>query len=308
MSTTATLPFPITRRAATSARADEPVAIGVGRDCRGEHDRGALALYADRAGRIREVVVRLGLNGSRLVVDRDLATLGDPRLVAHLAADEPSGNEALVCRVYLDQMRRGGSRCRRVTRADFHTTPFADADGECSQGAEARLSDRLGRVYALEAVRGGMSIPELRWRRRSLAPATVSVRGVIAALESYEPVRAVTKRALALEHRVVSTAVLRSELSRVEQSPIVLNRGLREATLACIEREGLSLSEVAIRCGRVKRNRAGGESGETSWLARRLGMLPEGGKHAPTPWIHTDVLALIARDGLGLSPREVEVG
>jgi len=27
----------------------------------------------------------------------------------------------------------------------------------------------------------------------------------------------------------------------------------------------------------------------------------------PTPWVHSDVLALIARRGLGLSPREVEV-
>jgi hypothetical protein len=26
-----------------------------------------------------------------------------------------------------------------------------------------------------------------------------------------------------------------------------------------------------------------------------------------TPWVHTDVLALIARNGLGLSPYEVEV-
>jgi hypothetical protein len=307
MSTTATLPFPTTNRTATSARADEPVAIDVPRGCRDEHHRGALALYADQAGRIREVVASAGFQGSRLVVDRDLATLGDPRLVAHLAADEPSENAALVCRIYLDQMRRGGSRCRPVTRADFHTAPFSDADGERSEGAEARLSDRLGRVFALEAVRSGMSIPELRWRRQSLAPATLSVRGVIAALESYEPVRALTERVLALDSRAVSTAVLRSELSRVNQSPIVLNRGLREAALACIEREGLSLSEIAIRCGRVKRNRAGGESGETSWLARRLGLLPEGGKDAPTPWIHTDVLALIARDGLGLSPREVEV-
>ena len=38
----------------------------------------------------------------------------------------------------------------------------------------------------------------------------------------------------------------------------------------------------------------------------RLGMMPEGGRARPTPWVHSDVLALIARDGLGLSPREVE--
>jgi hypothetical protein len=101
--------------------------------------------------------------------------------------------------------------------------------------------------------------------------------------------------------------VLRAELVRVQNSPIVLNRGLREAVLAKVEREQLSMSEIAIRCGRVKHDRRGTESGETSWLARRLGLLPEAGHGAPTPWIHSDVLALIARDGLGISPREAEV-
>jgi len=62
-----------------------------------------------------------------------------------------------------------------------------------------------------------------------------------------------------------------------------------------------------VRCGRVKRDRRGNVSGETSWLARRLGLLPEGGERVPTPWIHSEVLALIARRGLGLCPREVEL-
>jgi hypothetical protein len=87
----------------------------------------------------------------------------------------------------------------------------------------------------------------------------------------------------------------------------VLNRRLREVTLACMQGEELSLSEIAIRCGRVKRDAGGGQSGETSWLARRLGILPEGGHDAPTPWIHSDVLALISRRGLAISPREVEL-
>jgi hypothetical protein len=105
----------------------------------------------------------------------------------------------------------------------------------------------------------------------------------------------------------VSTAVLRVELMRVRESPIVLNRGLREAVLEVIARQGLSMSEIAMRCGRVKRDSTGNASGETSWLARRLGLLPEGGRSTPTPWVHSDVLALIARDGLGISPLEVEV-
>ena len=86
----------------------------------------------------------------------------------------------------------------------------------------------------------------------------------------------------------------------------MLNRRLREVVLATIGRNELSMSEIAIRCGRVKRDSRGNESGETSWLGRRLGLLPEGGQRTPTPWIHSDVLGLIARSGLGLSPREVE--
>jgi hypothetical protein len=67
------------------------------------------------------------------------------------------------------------------------------------------------------------------------------------------------------------------------------------------------MSEIAIRCGRVKRDTRGSSSGQTSWLARRIGQLPEGGQDSPTPWVHTDVLALIARDGIGVSPNEVEL-
>ena len=136
----------------------------------------------------------------------------------------------------------------------------------------------------------------------------VSVREAIGDLERYEPSARSRRRLSARGRRddSISTAVLRAELSRVRESPIVLNRGLREAVLAAVEREGLSLSEIAMRCGRLKRDAAGNCSGETSWLARRLGLMPEGGREQPTPWVHSDVLALIARDGLGLSPREVE--
>jgi hypothetical protein len=245
------------------------------------------------------------------VLDRDLATLGDWRLVAHLCADEAAENAALVCASYLDQVRRGTGRCRPMTRADLRTAPLADLDFEDEAPPSDQLEDRVGRRYRLAPLRTALSIPELRWQRLSapaFEPGTVSTRDVIASLESYAPVRALAARALAqASEREVSTAVLRAEIARVQVSPIVLNRRLREATLARVRREGLSLSEIAARCGRVKHDAAGNESGETSWLARRLGLLPEGGKDAPTPWIHTDVLALIARRGLGLSPHEVEV-
>jgi len=263
------------------------------------------------------VVAQAAFQGSVLVVDRDAATLGDRRLVAHLCADEPRENAALVCASYLDQARRGGYRCRSLAPADFLRSPLADGDDAClSAGRSAgdtEPTDRIGGTYRLLPRRTALSIPELRWRRHSPLPAgeqrTVSVREAVAALESYEPIRTLTRNALALAcgDRELSTAALRAELVRVRLSPIVLNRRLREVALACIEREGLSLSEIATRCGRVKRDAAGNESGETSWLARRLGLLPEGGKERPTPWIHSDVLALIARRGLGLSPREVEV-
>jgi hypothetical protein len=62
-----------------------------------------------------------------------------------------------------------------------------------------------------------------------------------------------------------------------------------------------------MRCGRFKHDRCGRPSGETSWLARRIGLMPEGGARTPTRWVHTDTLALIAREGLGLSPNEVEL-
>jgi hypothetical protein len=137
----------------------------------------------------------------------------------------------------------------------------------------------------------------------------VSVREAIEGMRSYEPVRTLTRLALATHarRRDVSIAVLRLELERVLRSPIVLNCKLRETVLQMIGERGLSMSEIAIRCGRVKRDCAGNVSGETSWLARRLGLLPEGGRERPTPWIHSEVLALIARQGLGVSPREVEL-
>jgi hypothetical protein len=281
-------------------------------------DHRLLGGYTDRRGRDREVLARHGALGSVLVVDRDRATHGDRRLVAHLAADEPAENAALICSHYLEDAGESRCRCRLLTDEDARSAPFADQqEAELDAGpspGESQPVDRLGCRYRLELVQTGMSIPELRWRRHrpGRTPAEgkpVSVREAVACMESYEPVRALTVRALSRHGGAgeVSTTVLRAELARVRESPIVLNRRLRELVLARIERDQLSMSEIAIRCGRVKRDHRGNESGETSWLARRLGLLPEGGRSTPTPWIHSDVLALIARSGLGVSPREVEL-
>jgi hypothetical protein len=275
-----------------------------------------LGSYFDPEDRLRQVVSLPGAQGSVLVVDRDAATLGDRRLVAHLAADEPPENAALVCEHYLRDPT--GRWCRRVSPEDLEAVPFA-ATEELDHwvGAEpgaTTLTDRQGRTYRLELCSAKRPISELRWHRRSLVAEgqsePISIRQAIASLESYEPVRTLTCRALALHHddSTVSIATLRAEHARTETSQIVLNRGLRRVALATAAAQDLSMSEIAARCEKVKYDARGRGSGETSWLARRLGIAPESGQNAPTPWIHTDVLALIARCGLGISPREVELG
>lgn len=277
-----------------------------------------LGSYADVRGREREVLAYPGAAESVLVVDRDALTRGDRRLVAHLAADEPAGNAALVCDHYLRDVPGARGRCRRLTIDDARVAPpvgcaQAELDDELAH-SEAVPVDRLGNRYLLELMHSRMSIPELRWRRHpSLGglerPEPVSVRDAIASIESYAPVCALTRWALRRhdDDAKVSTALLRAELSRLQQSPIVLNRRLREVVLVTVENRQLSMSEIAARCGRVKRDCRGNQSGETSWLARRVGLLPEAGRGRPTPWIHSDVLALIARRGLGIAPHEVEL-
>jgi hypothetical protein len=275
-----------------------------------------LCRYIDARGDEREVLCRPGVGGSVLVVDRLTVTQTDVRLVAHLAADEPAENAHIVASLYLNDER--SHCCRRLTQHDLQTAPLTADDSHTPDDAREldvnELVDPLGHVYWLESVDTGMSIPELRWWRKTSGeadtpPAAVSVREVIASLESYEPVRSITARALATHARDprTSTSVVRAELRRLDASPIVLNRGLRDAVLAAVMR-GVSMSEIAIRCGRVKRSARGNISGETSWLARRIGQLPEGGEILPTPWIHSETLALIARQGLGIAPREVELG
>ena len=154
----------------------------------------------------------------------------------------------------------------------------------------SELVDRHGRSHRLGRVASGLSIPELRWVRQPSsgedgASESVSTREVVACLESYEPVRARTIAALVRhgDDPEVSVAVLRAELARLDASRIVLNRGLRHAVLSAVRTQGLSMSEVAIRCGRVKYDSRGKASGETSWLARRIGLSPEGGERTPRP-------------------------
>lgn len=262
--------------------------------------------YLDPEGRQHELLALRGHAGSTLVVDREHPS-GAELLLAHLAADEPAGNAALVCRRYLES-KASARRCRPVRAEDFRVDPI-DAPAKLIPHRSS-LEVRCG-SFRLRAIASNGSTPQLRWVRPvGDHHVPLSLRDVIGALESYEPARQLTRAALERhrQDRDHSCSILRGELQRVLDSPIVLNRGLRDAVLARVRCGQASMSEIAIRCGRLKRDSRGNESGETSWLARRIGLLPEGGQNAPTPWVHSEVLALIAWKGLGLSPREVELG
>ena len=276
-----------------------------------------LAGYVDLTGRPREIVSFQGASGSRLVVDRDRLTLGDRRLLAHLAADEPTANAKLVCDLYLADAKRG--RCRRVVAEDSRSALPTVLEGQAQAATadgvpeEWERCEARGVAYRLSVVPGRASMPELRWCKQSAATdpleEPVSVREVVGAIESYEPIRRLTASAIQRHRRGGRTSVstICVELERLNASRIVLNRGLREAVLRTVESSELSMSEIALRCGRVKRDRRGTLSGETTWLARRLGLVCEGGACLPSPWVHSDVLALIARRGLGIPPREAEI-
>ncbi len=267
-----------------------------------------LRSYRGENGSRRELLTRPGARGSLLVIDRDAAPGRDERLIAHLGADEPAGNALLAALSYLaaDPSSRA---CRALHARDAHRDPFPEPRLPTSPRAPEVVCTEA--TFRLLPIPAGMSIPALRWTRAgSAAPAApVSLRDAIATAECYEPFRELTRAAIARHDGDpgISTCTLRAELARVLDSRIVLNRGLREAVLERLDAGEESLSEIAIRCGRVKRD-SRGTTGETSWLARRIGLLPEGGQPQPTRWVHSDVLALIARDGLGIAPREVELG
>jgi len=257
---------------------------------------------------LRELVLLDGADGSRLLVDRRETDGTDARLLAHLASDEPDANARLVCSEFLADAWRGA---RRLRATDFGERPDGDVDAsQLGAFCPVVLTDAAGRRYFLHS--SGMPA-ELRWhrepRRRGGVPRCVSARDVVGALESYEPVCALTRAAVARfrRDRQVSVSTLSVELRRIESSPIVLNRRLREAVLDAVRERGTSFSAIAMACGRVKQDRRGNGSGETSWLARRVGLLPSTPGVGPNPWVHSDTLALIARDGLGLAPREVEL-
>ena len=288
-----------TPRAARGAPQDREAHAGELRSAR------RLATYAAADGP-RELLALPRPHGT-LLLDCAAGSPGDRRLVGLIAPEEPPQNLVLLCRLYLADPTRG--RCRRLTAADLIPAAAPNpAQGACP---DAPLVDARGRVYRIERVPDSPRGVELRWTCSPAADAScglLPLRDVVGALEDYEPARSITVRALAQGSDAprLSTAYLRAELARLDGSPIVLNRGLREAVLRHLK-HGLSMSEIAIRCGRTKLDRRGNLSGETSWLQRRIGLLAEGGCPEPTPWVHSEVLALIARRGLAIAPAEVEL-
>jgi hypothetical protein len=255
------------------------------------------------------LVCRLYLRDARRRPRRCRAVV--PEDLRRSPVEEPDGERSAGER---NESLDGGCRDgQRVEREE-------SLDGGCRDGQRVErptpapeLLERDGLLYRIGPCRQrGSTVAQLRWSHRALCGEErpwqpLSLREVVERFERYEPMCSLSAQAIA-EHacrRGVSVAALRAELARLRCSAVVLNHGLREAVMRALARD-LSMSEIAMRCGMVKRDRHGRRSGETSWLARRVGLMPDGGR-PPARWIHSDVLALIAREGLGVSPREVEV-
>jgi hypothetical protein len=274
-----------------------------------DRDQGSadLGAYHDQHGQRRALIARPGVGGSVLVIDQDATTLTDRRLVAHLAADEPAVNARVVAELYLAD--EAGRHARALDDRDWASLPGGrEPPDEPAPPAPGELHDARGRGYRLATVDDHRYGRQTRWVRRGRPrPQPVSLRTVVGALEAYEPARALTRAALQRAPERSGVRLLARELDQLERSPLVLNRALREAVQRRVRSGELSLSCIAARCGRGKHSSTGLRIGDTTWLQRRLGVLPEHGSSEPTPWIHTDVLALIARDGLGVEPREVEL-
>lgn len=267
-----------------------------------------LGSYRDVKG-AREILSFALCDDSVLVIDTPSGGLPGALLLAHLTPDEPAENPSVLCGIYLADKEKG--HCRPLTPQDLKTNTDSHRASAVRVQWREVLTDAEGRRYRLSHIKGRTTVPELYWTSCSpedperLEP--VALRDVVAALEAYEPARAMTVAALAdTEAEEVSTAKLRASLTRVIESPILLNRGLREAVQRAAS-HGTTLSEIAQRCGRTKTDQKGNISGETSWLERRIGLRPESSCREPKRWVHSEVLALIARDGLGIAPCEVEL-
>ena len=251
-------------------------------------------------GIAREVVVLRGARGTTLVVDRERATQRDPRLLGELAREEPIANaKALVA----DYMRRSPAqrRCAPLTGARSHHVAAREPPQLPRQlcgpdGSWYRIAEIGAEPGACGALRWQRTLPATRGARGSVT----TLRDVVGALESYGPAIAMSEHAIAA-NPTVDHKVLAGEIKKLRNSTLVLNRRLREAVEAALA-VSMPLCEIAARCGRYRRDCA--ETGEGSWVARRVGIAADGG--ATTPWITSDTLSQIA-EAIGLDPQDVEI-
>ncbi len=255
---------------------------------------------------IRRQVITIPAGKHRLLIDRSLQGR-DARLLARLDPDEPACNERLIARMYLAE--KNPPVCRRLTRADLEpSTPAAsnrDLDG-LAHATDRRDRHHIPAAHPRQRRRPDAPLERDPPRRHTTAR---HPRHVVGCLESYQPALEMSNAAIgAHENQVACSAVhLIAELTRLRATPIVLNRLLRERVQQAIERQHITMGEIALRCGHIRHDKQGRPCGETSWLARRIGLQAEAGYQRPTPWVHVDVLATIARDGLGIMPSEVEL-
>jgi hypothetical protein len=256
----------------------------------------------------RRQLITLPVGEHRLLIDRPLEG-GDARLLARLAPDEPARNARLIADMYLADPSRAS--CRTLTRTDLQATRKAAPDQE-RVAWDTPLIAGIGRTFQIREA-DATGVTSLRWSELDASTGeaqVVSLRHVVGRLEDYQPAVAISRAAIEVFRRDTAHSVvaLRTELDRLMNSRIVLNRRLRELVQSTVSREQATMSEIAMRCGRTRNGNHGRPCGETSWLARRIGALPEAGESRPTPWVHIEVLALIARDGLGIAPAEAELG
>ena len=196
-----------------------------------------------------------GADGSRLLVDRREDDGGDPRLLAHLAAMSPTPTPG-------SSAASSWPRRPRVARAlrpsDFGAPPDGSRDP-----AEHRRSSRRprptphGRRYFLRAS-GTPAGAALAPRRRAVAaaPRRLSARDVIGALEAYEPVCPLTRAAVerfradrSVRSRRSSVELRRDRVEPDRPQPPAARGGARGGA-----EHGVSLSAIAMACGRIKRD------------------------------------------------------
>ena len=284
MSTTTTAPPPHAREAT-------PLQPGAG--ARGTRSLGSyIALGSEQR---REVVSLQRPDGSTLVVDYQLGALSDGRLIAHLAADEPPENAHIVCELYLADDTKG--RCRAVTQEDFDLTRHATPPPPAADAPTAvdSLKDADGHVYRIRELPTLETMPELRWTRSASQAASSASTPCIPRCRR----RCRSLRAGANPHRPgahplrqdLSTRRLAEEHERLSGSPIVLNRGLREAVQRVL-RDELSMSEIAhpLRADQARQARQPERGDELAGAPHRPAA---GGEGRPT-WSQRQ-LALIAR-------------